>query len=222
MSRETRKFYIIDGVIIALLCIFLEYNNHQSIYGLKALTVASLIIVCRFLLAAAVLLFLVVLFINSMKKNISDNSVQEEHLTKGLHNRKNYLIIVMFATIYIFQFIIIPNFCNVYYPYGIDTYIALFVPWICGIIWGMIKISSVLKYWLLGDAVYALLIFMYNGNGMYSIGRRVSEGGAISIYLKRLIVSDIITLLIYLIVLQVVIKIILMLIKQMQKNTERM
>ena len=86
---------------------------------------------------------------------------------------KNFKIIIktIISTIclYLIQFIVIPMF---YLPSSNEGTFILILSTIIILIIAMLLISDKLRYYLLSDILYIVLLFIYHGKGLYGIGMR--------------------------------------------------
>ena len=84
--------------------------------------------------------------------------------------KKLIQITILLIVIYLIDFIIAPNILKSQYPNDIGAAIIYYVSIIGSAIIGMIVVSNNIFYWIVGDIVYCLLIFLYHPKGIYGIG----------------------------------------------------
>ncbi len=77
--------------------------------------------------------------------------------------------IVMFG-IYVVQFILFPTLIPIYYPRSTESTFIFVITVIIGSILGICFISGKIKFWLIPDFLYGLLILIYSGKGLYGFG----------------------------------------------------
>lgn len=117
---------------------------------------------------------------------------------------KTILIIII---LYAFQFFIIPSLYATYYPVSNEAFFIFVLTSIilCGI--GFCVVNDKLAYWLFSDVVYALLILINCGNGLYGIGLSgLSLDGRQSFYTPKATIVGSIIATIVILVIQLMIK----------------
>ncbi len=98
-------------------------------------------------------------------------------------NRKSLVIMlkntaVMFA-VYLIQFVLMPLLFPNYYPRSNESVVILLATLLTGFILGVFLGSRKIKFWILPDILYGLMIMVYSGSGLYGIGLRgISLDGA--------------------------------------------
>lgn len=84
--------------------------------------------------------------------------------------KKLVQISILLIIMYVIDFLIAPNIFKSQYPNDIGATIIYYTSIIGSAIIGMILISNNILYWMVGDAFYCFLIFMYHPKGIYGIG----------------------------------------------------
>lgn len=132
-------------------------------------------------------------------------------------NKSNKLIkiLILMLIMYIIDFLIAPNVFTNEYPDNTGSTIVLFTSIIVSTIIGMVIISNNIGYYILGDILYYILIFIYHPEGAYGIGL---VGILIREYRKEAAPLDIAILIIFLLIVQIVMSIVIQIIKAIRKR----
>ena len=93
-------------------------------------------------------------------------------MANKLGKKKALLLTGCFAILYCLQFLLLPRCLPRYYPVSLEAgwffLLSLMLFCVAGTVFGKGK----LKTWLFPDAVYGILLWLYNGRGLYAIGLR--------------------------------------------------
>ena len=127
-------------------------------------------------------------------------------------NKSNKLIkiLILMLIMYIIDFLIAPNVFKSQYPNDIGARTILYTSIIVSSIIGMIAISNNIVYYILGDILYYILIFIYHPRGVYGIGW---DGIFPRVYNEEIIPFQIAIIIIFLLIVQIVISIVVKIIK---------
>ncbi|NLK94147.1 MAG: hypothetical protein GX275_02985 [Clostridiales bacterium] len=79
-------------------------------------------------------------------------------------------IIILLIIMYVIDFIIAPNIFKSQYPNNDGAALIYYGSIIGSAIIGMFMISNFLGYWIIGDIIYCLLIYLNHPKGIYGIG----------------------------------------------------
>lgn len=113
----------------------------------------------------------------------------------------------MMILLYVMQFIVLPYLLPLYYPNSNEAMFILIVPHVvmafCVNIWCDVRIST----WFLLGVLYAGLILIYRGNGLYRFGMRgISLDGASLVYSFELLMLQLIVMVIALFMMQCILR----------------
>ena len=93
---------------------------------------------------------------------------------------KNICITVL---IYLLQFVVFPFLLPDCYPNNNESTLIMFVTFFVGFILGFCLITKKIRYWILPDIFYCLMVLLYSGKGLYGVGMRgISLDGASPYY----------------------------------------
>ena len=119
------------------------------------------------------------------------------------------------AAMYAVDLILEPFITSNRYPSGDEAYFILYVSVFCIPAIGMYKVSGCIIYWLIGDILYCLMVFIYHPAGAYGIGERGFLTGAV--YTSDTDFFELIITFIFLVVMQIIAEIIVAIIKFVRK-----
>lgn len=83
---------------------------------------------------------------------------------------KPIIITVLMGIAYMIQFVLAPLIIHNYYHTGSEATRMLLVTDALTALLGMLLVSRKIRYWLFADIVYAVLMYIYDGTGLYGIG----------------------------------------------------
>lgn len=99
--------------------------------------------------------------------------------------RKHKLLVLMFgmAVIYALQFLALPLCFPQFYPVSNEAWSILIIPLVAFSVAMNVLVDAKVGNWAMADGIYCLLAVLYNGNGLYGIGKRgVALDGMTPIY----------------------------------------
>ena len=124
-------------------------------------------------------------------------------MTNKLGKKKALLLSGIFAFLYVLQFLLLPRCLPRYYPVSLEAGWFFLLSLIAFSIIGTALGKGKLRTWLIPDGLYGLLLWLYNGRGLYGIGLRgVNLDGTRPIYSKDLAGITILILLLLLVAFQ--------------------
>ena len=124
-------------------------------------------------------------------------------MTNKLGKKKALLLSGIFTVLYGVQFLLLPRCLPRYYPVSLEAGWLFILSLLAFSIIGTALGTGKLRTWLIPDALYGVLLWLYNGRGLYGIGLRgVNLDGMRPIYSKALADITILILLLLLVTFQ--------------------
>lgn len=123
--------------------------------------------------------------------------------------KKHKLLFLMISmlVIYVFQFLVIPFCFPQFYPVSNEAFSIFIIPLLVFSVAVNIALDVKILLWTIADVLYGVLVIVYNGNGLYSIGRRgIALDGMSTIYSLELAAITVIVIIIILFAVQILIR----------------
>lgn len=119
------------------------------------------------------------------------------------------------AAMYAVDLMLEPFITSNRYPSGDEAYFILYVSAFCIPAIGMYKVSGCIIYWLIGDILYCLMVFIYHPAGAYGIGQRGMFAATVST--RETDIFDLICMFVLVAVAQIIAEIVVAIIKFVRK-----
>lgn len=140
-------------------------------------------------------------------------------MSEFVHKNKLFSLLIIIVIIYVIQFFLFPNCFTQYYPVSNEAIFILIIPLIILSIVGNVISDVNIRIWAIVDAIYGVMLGIYNGMGFYGIGMRgVSLDGMSPIYSLELAVITILIIVLALLIFQLLIRILRLAIIKVKKS----
>ncbi len=85
---------------------------------------------------------------------------------------KTVFLLLGIVVIYLLQFLMFPNCLSKYYPVSNEAWSILLVPLLVFSVFVNIILDVNVARWAIADILYAIMVIVYSGPGLYGIGTR--------------------------------------------------
>ncbi len=124
---------------------------------------------------------------------------------------KIFFLIINISVIYVLQFLVFPKCLPQYYPVSNEAWAIFIIPLLVFSVLANALIDVNVIRWILVDIIYCIMVIIYNGSGLYGIGKRgVAIDGMVSFYSFELAVITIFLITLGVFVFQVLIRMVLL------------
>lgn len=127
----------------------------------------------------------------------------------NIRKQKIPFLIIGIIIIYVLQFLVFPKCLSHYYPISNEAWLIFIIPLLTFSMIINILIDVNIVSWAIVDTIYCIMVFTYNGAGLYGIGKRgLPIAGASPSYSLELALITILIITTALFLFQIVVRVI--------------